>query len=132
MVVFPIAELAGGHIFEVGGYGTVYVTSLFVCTCGLLYVIIVVPDETTKCKTPDNDLKSKTSCKKSDSGLENISKTETKANFPENKGKIDLLTKMKFMFQKGNKTIIDSYRYLRFSSTFSSRCIIFSTFIVLA
>ena len=57
MVVFPIAELAGGHIFEVGGYGTVYVTSLFACTCGLLYVIIVVPDETTKCKNSGNGLK---------------------------------------------------------------------------
>ena len=45
LIVFPIAEFAGGHIYQVGGYGTVYVISLFICFCGLLYVIIVVPDE---------------------------------------------------------------------------------------
>ena len=43
LVVFAVAELAGGHIFKVGGYETVYFASLFICTCGLLYVIMVIP-----------------------------------------------------------------------------------------
>ena len=110
MIVFPIAEFSGGHIYEVGGYGTVYVTSLFVCTCGLLYVIMVVPDDMGESVNPNDDLKSEIADQKSDTNLAKISIKETIDKFPHDKGSVGLLRKMKFMFGKGNKTIAESYR----------------------
>ena len=41
----PIGEYAGGHLYQVGGYGTVYIVSLFICTCGLVYVLTVLRNE---------------------------------------------------------------------------------------
>ena len=110
MIVFPIAEFSGGHIYEVGGYGTVYVTSLFVCTCGLLYVIMIVPDDTGERVKANDDMKSEITGQKSDSNLANSSKKESDAKFSEHKGSAGLLRTMKFMFGNGNKTIVESYR----------------------
>ena len=110
MIVFPIAEFSGGHIYEVGGYGTVYVTSLFVCTCGLLYVIVVVPDDTGQSIKENEDEKSEVTGQKSDSNSAKRFKKETDAKFLDDKGSVGLLRKMTFMFRKGNKTIVESYR----------------------
>ena len=110
LVVFPIAEFSGGHIFEVGGYEPVYITSLIICTCGLLYVILVVPKEATEntgqiADTMKNIVQDN-SHGKCDKAFEK--EVNTKSN---NKNETpSFVQTLKSLLMKGNTTIIESYR----------------------
>ena len=111
LIVFPIAEFAGGHIYQVGGYGTVYVISLFICFCGLLYVIMVVPDESME--DIHKNKQNKRDQNKSDEPdqlVYNKPQKDIKLPFNNHQEKSRLLTTVNSMFLKGNKAIIESYR----------------------
>ena len=93
----PIGEFAGGQIYQVGGYGTVYIVSTFICICGLIYVLFIVPDEqmTTIQKSKD--------CVK----IKDETKNELSKNEPQN---TNVANTMRHVFQQGNKAILESYR----------------------
>ena len=99
LVVMPIGEFAGGQIYQVGGYGTVYIVSTFICICGLIYVLFIVPDEqVTTIQKPDEEdvVKIKGEPKKE------ISKKELQNT--------NIVDTMRHVFQQGNKAILESYR----------------------
>ena len=110
LIVFPIAEFAAGQIFQVGGYGTVYIVSLFSCVCGLLYVIIVIPNRsksysTARKQVPVSSTENKSGSIKS--GREKTTELDQHRNM--NK-RLCLIKTLQTILRKGNKTIIDSYR----------------------
>ena len=95
----PIGEFAGGQIYQVGGYGTVYIVSTFICICGLIYVLLIVPDEqlTTIQKLDKEDcVKIKGETKKE------LSKKEAQNT--------NVANTLRHVFQQGNKAILESYR----------------------
>ena len=108
LIVFPIAEFAAGQIFQVGGYGTVYIISLFSCVCGLLYVIIVIPTRSKRYSTSRKEALSSTDDK---SGLYNSGREKTEFHQHRNMNKrLSLNKTLETILRGGNKTIIDSYR----------------------
>ena len=108
MIIFPIAEFAGGQIFQIGGYGTVYIVSIFSCVCGLLYVSVVIPNRSKSYSTARKEMLSSTDDK---SGFYNSGKEQTEFHQHRNMNKrLSLIKTLETIFRKGNKTIIDSYR----------------------
>ena len=108
LIVFPIAEFAAGQIFQIGGYGTVYIVSIFSCVCGLLYVIIVIPTRSKRYSTARKEVFSSTDDK---SGSYNSEREN--AELPQHRNmnkRLSLVKTLQTILKKGNKTIIDSYR----------------------
>ena len=98
----PIGEFAGGHLYQVGGYGTVYIVSLFICTCGLFYVLMVLRNESRQNITKDSNLNDED---------ETCNKQNTTKEFRKYDIKygncLQIITQG---FQQGNKAIFESYR----------------------
>ena len=111
LVVFAVAELAGGHIFKVGGYATVYFVSLFICTCGLLYVMMVIPAESDTNVNRSDERSNNAEAGKSISNT--AEKDEKKINPIDNNHteKSKILRTIREIIKKGNRSIVESYRY---------------------
>ena len=69
LIVMPIGEFAGGQIYQVGGYATVYIVSLFVCICGLIYVLIMMKEEQDSNVTKYDRLSDKKDSIKTNDGI---------------------------------------------------------------
>ena len=106
LVAMPVAELAGGHIFEVAGYGAVYIVSLCICTCGLLYVMVVIPSQTNISVERRDSIVADES---TPINTEN-DKKETKPKDDSVTKKSSLLQTIRKIITKGNRTIVESYR----------------------
>ena len=99
----PIGEFAGGQIYQVGGYATVYIVSLFVCICGLIYVLIMMKEEQDSNVTKYDRLSDKKNSIKTNDGI-SIKGIETRNR---NRSFADPIV---HVFREGNKSIIESYR----------------------
>ena len=99
----PIGEFAGGQIYQVGGYATVYIVSLFVCSCGLIYVLIMMKEEPYSNVKKYDGLKNKKDATETNEGT-NSKRIDTRNR---NRSCADPIV---HVFREGNKSIIESYR----------------------
>ena len=99
----PIGEFAGGQIYHVGGYGTVYIVSTFICICGLIYVLFIVPDEQVTGIQNRDELNGEKDCVE----IKGKMKEEQNKNELQN---YDIADTVKHIFQLGNNAILESYR----------------------
>ena len=99
----PIGEFAGGQIYQVGGYATVYIVSLFVCSCGLIYVLIMMKEEPDSNVTKCDGLSNKKDSTEKNKG------THLKGIVAHNRNR-SCADPIVHVFQEGNKSIIESYR----------------------
>ena len=93
-------------IFEVAGYGAVYIVSLCICACGLLYVMVVIPSQTNISAERRDSIVADES---THLNTEN-DKKETKPKDDSVTKKSTLLHTIRKIITNGNRTIVESYR----------------------
>ena len=100
----PIGEFAGGQIYKAGGYAIVYIASLFVCTCGIIYVMIVIPDELGNSVSKCDGLSR-------ENVIPQVIKEAQKEGIETHDKNMNCIDTIVHSFRLGNKSIFESYRY---------------------